>query len=75
MATREMDIARSNAEPCTSIFEVEMIDFEGYAWLFGGLYLHEAIRICADLEREARPGREPRISIPPERLGVGLADE
>ena len=70
-----MDIAGSRAKPCAPIFEVEVIDTEGYAWLFGRLYLHEAIRICADLEREAGPGREPRISIPPERLGVGLTDE
>ena len=70
-----MDIARSRAEPCAPIFEVEVIDLEGYAWLFGRLFLHEAIRICAALEREAQPGREPRISIPPERLAPGWADE
>ncbi len=70
-----MDIARSRAKPCAPIFEVEVIDFEGYAWLFADLFLHEAIRISADLEGEAQPGREPRISIQRERLRVGLTDE
>lgn len=70
-----MDIARSRAKPCEPIFEVEVIDHEGYAWLFADLYLHEAIRISADLEGEAQPGREPRIFIQPERLRMGLTED
>jgi hypothetical protein len=74
-ATGDMDIAMSRAEPCAPIFEVEVIDFQGYARLFAGLPLHEAIKIIADFEGEAQPGREPRVYIPPAHLGVGLTDD
>ncbi len=67
-----MDIALSRVKPCAPIFEVEVIDFEGYAWLFAGLHLHEAIKISAYFQREAQLGKEPRIYITPERLCVGL---
>ena len=40
-----------------------MIDAEGYAYLYGYLYLHEAIKISAYFEGEARPGKEPRVYI------------
>ncbi len=71
----DMDIAMSRAEPCAPIFEVEAIDFQGYARLFAGLHLHEAIKISADFEDEAQPGREPRVYIPAAHLGVGLTDD
>ena len=66
----DMDIAMSRAEPCAPIFEVEAIDFQGYAQLFACLHLHEAIKISADFEDEAQPGREPRVYIPAAHLGV-----
>ena len=57
----DMDIAMSRAEPCAPIFEVEVIDLQGHARLFPSLRLHEAIKISADFEGEAQPGREPRV--------------
>ena len=66
----DKDIAMSRAEPCAPIFEVEAIDFQGYAQLFAGLHPHEAIKISADFEDEAQPGREPRVYIPAAHLGV-----
>ena len=70
----DMDIAMSRADPCAPIFEVEAIDLQGYARLFPGLRLHEAIKISADFEGDAQPGREPRVYVRPEHLSVGLAD-
>ena len=70
----DMDVAMSRADPCAPIFEVEVIDLQGHARLFPGLRLHEAIKISADLEGDAQPGREPRVYVRPERLSVGLAD-
>jgi len=69
-----MDIALSKAEACVPIFEVEVIDGEGYAWMFASLHLHDAIKISAAFESEAQPGREPRISVLP-TLHVGLTDD
>ena len=70
----DMDIAMSRAEPCAPIFEVEVIDLQGHARLFPSLRLHEAIKISADFEGEAQPGREPRVYIRPAHLSVGLTD-
>ena len=70
----DMDVAMSRADPCAPIFEVEVIDLQGHARLFPGLRLHEAIKISADFEGDAQPGREPRVYVRPERLSVGLAD-
>jgi hypothetical protein len=70
-----MDIAASRPGSCLPIFEVEVIDAEGYAWLYGRLYLDEAIKICAFFEVEAWPGKEPRIYIPPVLVRMGLTDE
>ena len=70
----DMDVAMSRADPCAPIFEVEVIDLQGHARLFPGLRLHEAIKISADFEGDAQPGREPRVYVRPERLSVGLSD-
>jgi hypothetical protein len=70
----DMDIALSRADPCAPIFEVEVIDLQGHARLFPVLRLHEAIKISADFEGDAQPGREPRVYIRPEHFSVGLAD-
>ena len=67
-----MDIIRSRPKPCAPIFEVEVIDAEGYACLYGYLYLHEAIKISAYFEGEAWRGKEPRVYIPPALVSVGL---
>lgn len=74
-ARDDMDIAASRPRSCLPIFEVEVIDAEGYAWLYARLYLHEAIKISAYFEIEAWPGKEPRIYIPPALVRVGLTDE
>ena len=71
----DTDIAMSRAEPCAPIFEVEAIDLQGHARLFPGLTLHEAIKISAEFEGAARPGREPRVYIRPAHLSVGWTDE
>ena len=71
-----MDVALSRAEPCVPIFEVEVIDGEGCAWVFKSLHLHEAIKISAALlkARHSR-AKEPRISIQPTLLNVRLTDD
>jgi hypothetical protein len=33
------------------------------------------MKVSAHFEREAQPGKEPRVYIPPERLCVELTDE
>jgi hypothetical protein len=70
-----MDIASSRPRSCLPIFEVEVIDAEGYAWLYPRLYLDEAIKMSACVEIEAWPGKEPRIYIPPALVRVGLPDD
>ena len=70
-----MDVVRSRPKPRASIFGVEVIDAEGYACLYGYLYLHEAIKISAYFEGEARWGKEPRVYIPPALVSVGLTDD
>jgi hypothetical protein len=67
-----MNVTSSKVAPFAPIFAVEMIDEQGFAWLYGPLHLHEALKISAYFEREATPGREPRISIPPALLTLGL---
>ena len=74
-ARQDMDIVRSRRKPCAPIFGVEVIDAEGYACLYGYLYLHEAIKISAYFEGEARRGKEPRVYIPPALVSVGLTDD
>ncbi|HXZ15701.1 MAG TPA: hypothetical protein VEH77_07005 [Roseiarcus sp.] len=59
-----MDDAASKVAPLAPVFVVEVIDAEGFAWLYGPLLLHEALKISAFFEREAAPGREPRVAIP-----------
>ena len=67
-----MNVASSKVAPFAPIFAVEMIDENGFAWLYGPLHLHEALKISAFFERDAKPGREPRISIPPALVTLGL---
>ena len=74
-ARQEMDIVSFRPKPCAPIFGVEVIDAEGYACLYGYLYLHEAIKISAYFEGEARRGKEPRVYIPPALVSVGLTDD
>jgi hypothetical protein len=73
-AMYDTDIAISRAEPCAPIFEVEAIDLRGHARLIPGLSLHEAIRISADFEGTALPGRKPRVYVRPADLSVGSMD-
>lgn len=60
-----MRLTSRSLAPPTPIFTVEIIDPDGFAWMCGPLFLHEAIRIAQDFERDALPGQEPRISFPP----------
>ncbi len=70
-----MDLTTSRVAPSAPIFAVEVIDAEGFAWLYGPLHLHEALKISAYFEPGAKAGKEPRISISPKLVGVGLTDE
>jgi hypothetical protein len=70
-----MDDAASTAQPREPVFGVEVIDADGYAWLYPGLHLHEALKISAYFEREALPGKEPRIYVPAALAGAGLTEE
>ena len=70
-----MAVATPGVAPCTPIFVVEVIDGEGFAWLYGPLLLHEALKISAFFEQTAQPGKEPRVVIPATLAGAGLADE
>lgn len=54
----------TSVAPVTPIFAVEVIDAEGFAWLYGPVYLHEALKISAYFAAEAPPGREPHITVP-----------
>ncbi len=67
--------AISKVAPFAPIFAVEVIDAEGFAWLYGPAHLHEALRICSILEREAAGGHEPRITIPSSLVGQGLTEK
>ena len=49
--------------PLAPIFTVEVIDPDGFAWLYGPLLLHEALEISRYFEHDARPGKEPRVSV------------
>jgi len=60
-----MRVASQSTAPSAPIFTVEIVDPDGFAWLCGPLFLHEAIKISQYFEGDARPGREPRISVPP----------
>ncbi len=71
----DIDIVRSRLNPRAPIFGVEVIDVEGYACLYGYLYLHEAITISAYFEGGARRGKEPRVYILPALVSVGLTDD
>jgi hypothetical protein len=70
-----MKLAMSRTAPSEPIYVVEVIDTDGFAWLYARLHLHEALRISAFFAGEAKPGKEPRVFIPPELLGVGLTNE
>jgi len=69
-----MDVTSSKVAPFAPIFAVEMIDEQGFAWLYGPVHLVEALRISAYFERDAKPGREPRISVPPTLVTLGLPE-
>jgi len=69
-----MDVSSSRVAPFAPIFAVEMIDEQGFAWLYGPVRLDEALRICAYFERNAKPGREPRIAIPSALVKLGLPE-
>lgn len=70
-----MAVGISKVAPFAPIFAVEVIDDEGFAWLYGPAPLHEALRICAVLEQRAAGGHEPRITIPASLVGLGLTEE
>ena len=58
-----MRATSSPVAPLAPIFTVEVIDSDGFAWLYGPLLLHEALEISRYFEHEATPGREPRVSV------------
>ena len=70
-----MKLATSRVAPSAPIYAVEVIDADGFAWLYGRLHLHEALRISAYFEGEATPGKEPRIFIPTNFVDAAPADE
>lgn len=70
-----MAVAVSGVMPRAPVFVVEVIDGEGFAWLYGPLHLHDALKISAYFEQSAKPGKEPRVVVPPSLISVGLADE
>jgi len=67
-----MDDAASKVAPFAPVFVVEVIDAAGFAWLYGPVFLHEALKISAFFEHDAAPGREPRVAIPSALLSHGL---
>ena len=68
-----MRATSSPVAPLAPIFTVEVIGPDGFAWLYGPLHLHEALKVSAYFEPEAQPGREPRVAV---ALGArGLARE
>ncbi len=69
-----MDLPTPKTAPCAPVYTVEVIDEDGYGWLYARLHLDEALRISAYFEAEAAAGREPRISIPPALVGTGLTE-
>ena len=70
-----MVVAASKVSPFAPIFAVEVVDVEGFAWLYGPVYLHEALKISASFERETERSREPRVTIPPPLVGLGLTEK
>ena len=64
----------SRIAPCAPIYTVEVIDEDGFGWLYARLTLIEALRVSGYFEAEAAAGREPRISIPPALVGTGLTE-
>ena len=65
----------ASVAPLAPIFAVEVIDAEGFAWLYGPVHLNDALKISAYFEGEAKPGREPRISVPSTLVRLGLDDD
>jgi hypothetical protein len=65
----------TSVAPLAPIFAVEVIDAEGFAWLYGPVHLDEALKISAYFEGEATPGREPRISVPATLVRLGLNED
>ena len=70
-----MAIVIPKTAPRAPVFTVEVIDEEGFAWLFGPVDLNEALRISSYFAMNAARGKEPRISIPARLLRRGLTDE
>jgi hypothetical protein len=70
-----MDLPAPKVAPFAPIFAVEVIDAEGFAWLYGPVHLTEALKVSAYFEQNAEPGREPRITIPESLVASGLAQE
>ena len=60
-----MRLRSSLVAPSEPIFTVEVIGPDGFAWLCGPLFLHEALKISEYFEPDARPGKEPHIYGPP----------
>jgi len=75
LAGESMAAAVFSVAPCAPVFVVEVIDEEGFAWLYGPVHLHEALKLAAMFERAAKPGKEPRIVVPPSLIRAGLTDE
>ncbi len=65
----------ASVAPLAPIFAVEVIDAEGFAWLYGPVHLNDALNISAYFAGEAKPGREPRITVPSTLVGSGSNDE
>ncbi|RBP11933.1 hypothetical protein DFR50_11540 [Roseiarcus fermentans] len=66
-----MPVTSPSLAPASPIFTVEIIDPDGFAWLYGPLFLHEALKISRYFECEARSGKEPRVNILPAPDGAG----
>ena len=70
-----MDVTTSKVSPFAPIFAVEVIDDDGFAWLYGPVHLAEALKLSAYFGLDAKPGREPRITIPATLVAFGLPEE
>ena len=65
----------TSVAPLAPIFAVEVIDAEGFAWLYGPVHLNDALKICDYFAGDAKLGREPRISVPSTLVRLGLNDD
>ncbi len=65
----------SRVAPCAPIFAVEVIDADGFAWLYGPVHLNDALKISDYFSGDVKLGREPRITVPSTLVRLGLPDD